>query len=112
MARPPRGAARLRDAVAPLALGVGGLGGFDVAFPEVVLVVEGQARGIEGVEGVTVVAAPASGDDTIADLATPVSTVVTADRELRSRCEGAGASVVGPRWLLDRVDYGSASRAR
>jgi 8-oxo-dGTP diphosphatase len=26
--------------------------------------------------------------------------VVTADRELRSRCEAVGAAVVGPRWLL------------
>ena len=26
--------------------------------------------------------------------------VVTADRELRARCEAAGATVTGPRWLL------------
>ncbi len=27
--------------------------------------------------------------------------VVTADRELRARCEAVGAAVTGPRWLLD-----------
>jgi 8-oxo-dGTP diphosphatase len=29
--------------------------------------------------------------------------VVTADRELRGRCQDAGASVTGPRWLLGLV---------
>ncbi|MGW5050274.1 NUDIX domain-containing protein [Actinokineospora sp. NPDC004072] len=96
-------ARRLRDRLAGLG-GVAGLGGFDLAFPEVVLVVEGQARGVEPVEGVAVVAAPGSGDDTIAELAhRELCTVVTADRELRARCAAAGADVVGPRWLLDRV---------
>jgi hypothetical protein len=28
---------------------------------------------------------------------------VTADRELRARCEAAGASVTGPRWLLAQL---------
>jgi 8-oxo-dGTP diphosphatase len=52
---------------------------------------------------VRVVAAPGSGDDTIAELAasTPGGRiVVTADRGLRERCSAAGARVVGPRWLL------------
>ena len=52
---------------------------------------------------VRVVAAGGSGDDLIADLAvrTPGRRlVVTADRDLRSRCAAAGASVTGPRWLL------------
>jgi 8-oxo-dGTP diphosphatase len=97
-------AARLRDSLAPLAGGVADFGGFDVAFPEVVLVVEGQARGIGAVAGVVVVSAPGSGDDTIAELAGERScAVVTADRELRARCTSVGADVLGPRWLLDRV---------
>jgi rRNA-processing protein FCF1 len=53
-----------------------------------------------------VVAAPGSGDDTIAELAASVRghrVVVTADRELRRRCVAAGATVTGPRWLLDRL---------
>ncbi|MGO9078479.1 MAG: NUDIX domain-containing protein [Streptosporangiaceae bacterium] len=51
----------------------------------------------------TVLAAPGSGDDLIADLAGRLPgrrIVVTADRELRRRCEAAGASVAGPGWLL------------
>jgi 8-oxo-dGTP diphosphatase len=52
---------------------------------------------------VRVVAAPHSGDDEI--VAEVVSLggaclVVTADRELRRRCEAAGATVTGPGWLL------------
>jgi rRNA-processing protein FCF1 len=54
---------------------------------------------------VRVVAAPGSGDDQIVDLVSrpdpdAVYVVVTADRELRARSRAAGASVVGPRWLL------------
>jgi rRNA-processing protein FCF1 len=51
------------------------------------------------------VAADGSGDDTIARLARElpgVRLVVTADRELRRRCQQAGAAVVGPRWLLSQ----------
>jgi rRNA-processing protein FCF1 len=52
---------------------------------------------------VRVVLAPGSGDDAIVDvvreLPGPVA-VVTADRELRRRCEAEGASVLGPGWLL------------
>lgn len=73
--------------------------------PDVVLVVEGQARpAADAVPGpVRVLAAPASGDDTIAVLAAHTQgrrAVVTADRELRQRCVAAGASVAGPAWLL------------
>ncbi|MBT2208323.1 NUDIX domain-containing protein [Actinomadura sp. NEAU-AAG7] len=106
--------ARLRDDLAVLERGVEGVPGvpFDRTFPEVVLVVEGAARGVAGEPagpgGVRVVAAPGSGDDHIVGLlADPrpdtVHLVVTADRGLRARCEAAGASVVGPRWLLDRL---------
>jgi 8-oxo-dGTP diphosphatase len=97
--------------------------------PEVsawVLVLEGQAReavalladelneldeGLdERAEGepalVRLVSAPGSGDDAIvsvvADAVARDETclVVTADRELRRRCEELNASVVGPGWLL------------
>jgi hypothetical protein len=50
-----------------------------------------------------VVLAPGSGDDAIAHEAADLHgyrIVVTADRELRRRCEQAGALVSGPRWLL------------
>ncbi|MFC0527850.1 hypothetical protein [Phytohabitans kaempferiae] len=91
-------AARLRDALVPLA--AEGLP--DLPPPlEVVLVLEGRARDVEGVDGVRVVAAPGSGDDTIVDVvaaARPRRTVVvTADRGLRERVRGLGAEVVGPR---------------
>jgi 8-oxo-dGTP pyrophosphatase MutT (NUDIX family) len=55
---------------------------------------------------VRVVAAPGSGDDTIAELARDLEgrrLVVTADRGLRERCVAAGASVTGPSWLLGLV---------
>ncbi len=74
--------------------------------PDVVLVVEGAARpaAASALAGpVRVVAAPGSGDDTIAELAALTAgrrIVVTADRELRSRCVSAGASVAGPGWLF------------
>jgi 8-oxo-dGTP diphosphatase len=90
-------------------------------FPDIVMVVEGAARsvaaahaaGSRGTESagqpdgrVRVVAAPGSGDDTIAELARDLPgrrLVVTADRELRGRCTAAGASVVGPGWLLGQL---------
>ena len=76
----------------------------------VVVVLEGQARdgADEGVEGgVQVVHAPGEGDDTlatIAETATEPVTLVSADRALGARCRAAGAEVVGPGWLLDRLD--------
>ena len=74
--------------------------------PDVVLVVEGAARPAADVPAdspVRVVAANGSGDDAIAALAAQTTgrrVVVTADRELRRRCEAAGATTVGPGWLL------------
>jgi ADP-ribose pyrophosphatase YjhB (NUDIX family) len=59
-----------------------------------------------GGAGVRVIAARGSGDDTIAEVAADLPgrrLVVTADRELRARCEAAGASVAGPRWLLAQL---------
>jgi 8-oxo-dGTP diphosphatase len=52
---------------------------------------------------VQVVLAPGSGDDAIVREAAELRgccVVATADRELRRRCEQAGAIVTGPRWLL------------
>ncbi|WP_030573179.1 PIN domain-containing protein [Streptomyces aureocirculatus] len=97
--RDRRGAAeRLRDRLVPLAaLGLPPL------YPgplDVVLVVEGQARGVDSVEGVRVDSAPASGDDRIVELVTESPgpcVVATADRELRRRVGALGAECVGPR---------------
>ena len=63
------------------------------------VVLEGAARSgvAEASAGVvTVVHAPGSGDDTIAALAGPGVTVVTADRGLAERVRAAGGEVVGP----------------
>lgn len=55
---------------------------------------------------VRLVSAPGSGDDAIVGVVAEVVAqdesclVVTADRELRKRCEELNASVVGPGWLL------------
>jgi 8-oxo-dGTP diphosphatase len=81
-------------------------------FPEIAVVLEGEARAAvpdsgAGEAGLRIVSAAGSGDDTIAAVAaqTPgLRLVVTADRELRSRCEAAGAQVTGPRWLTGRLD--------
>ena len=77
----------------------------------VTVVLEGKAR--EGVptglaDGVTVVHAGGSGDDTLVDIADRFSdgevTLVTADRELRRRAAEVGAVVVGPKWLFALLD--------
>lgn len=82
---------------------------------EVVLILEGQARGgpPAGHHGrVQTVHAPGSGDDSIVEHAAARSSagdqvvVVTADRELRQRVAAVGASVVGPAWLLRRMRDG------
>jgi 8-oxo-dGTP diphosphatase len=86
---------------------------------EWVLVLEGRSRDAapllaqeakqSSTAPVRVVSAPGSGDDAIVQVvvetvARDVSClVVTADRELRQRCEELGASVVGPGWLLGRL---------
>ncbi|MDQ0598248.1 hypothetical protein QF037_002593 [Streptomyces canus] len=94
--RDRRGAAeRLRDRLA--ADGVPGHEG-----PvELLLVVEGAARGVESVPGVRVDAAPGSGDDRMVELVAEAVgrrvLVVTADRELRRRVTELGAEVAGPR---------------
>jgi hypothetical protein len=79
-----------------------------------VLVLEGRAREAiaalladeERPPTVRLVAAPGSGDDAIVGVVAEIAArgetclVVTADRELRRRCEELNASVVGPGWLL------------
>jgi 8-oxo-dGTP diphosphatase len=52
---------------------------------------------------VRVVLAPGSGDDAIVAVVRELPghrVVVTADRELRERCMAAGATILGPGWLL------------
>ncbi|MEU2894617.1 NTP pyrophosphohydrolase [Streptomyces sp. NPDC088106] len=94
--RDRRGAAeRLRDRLA--ADGLPGRTG-----PvEIVLVVEGAARGVESVPGVRVESAPGSGDDHMVALVAAAGDravlVVTADRELRRRVAALGAECTGPR---------------
>ncbi|MCS0602220.1 NTP pyrophosphohydrolase [Streptomyces sp. LP11] len=100
--RDRRGAAeRLRDRLVPFARSGAG----ELAGPvELVLVVEGAARGVPSVPGVRVEEAPGSGDDLIVHLAATAGLrpclVVTADRELRRRVQEHGADVTGPRTVL------------
>ena len=81
-------------------------------FPRYVLVLEGRAReAADQIDAddphVRIVKAPRSGDDTILGEASAVAAssasclVVTADRELQERCRAVGATVTGPRWMLD-----------
>ncbi|MER5887023.1 NYN domain-containing protein [Streptomyces sp. NPDC001941] len=96
--RDRRGAAeRLRDRLAGYA---------EQTDAEVLLVVEGRARGVEPVPGVRVSSAPGSGDDHVVELvreAAPRPVVVaTADRELRRRVAELGAECVGPRTVDPR----------
>ncbi|MEV7418866.1 NTP pyrophosphohydrolase [Streptomyces sp. NPDC089919] len=89
--RDRRGAAeRLRDSLAGRGRG-----------EEIVLVVEGAARDVASLPGVRVEAADGSGDDRIVELVAGLAgrpcTVVTADRELRTRVRAYGADCAGPR---------------
>ncbi len=74
-----------------------------------VVVLEGDARsGVAeaDVDGVRVVHAACSGDDTlVAQVPTAAAGVVlvTADRGLRERARELGAETVGPSWLYDRL---------
>ena len=81
-------------------------------YEPVVVVLEGKAR--DGAEptvhnGVAVVHAPGSGDDTLVSVIVDSDadvTLVTSDRELRRRAEALGAQVVSPGWLIGRLDEG------
>ncbi len=77
-------------------------------FPRLTAVVEGAARDAAPAPGVSVIAAPGSGDDTVVQAVRDARPwervlVVTADRGLRERVTELGADVVGPRWLLAQV---------
>ncbi|MFM8304698.1 MAG: hypothetical protein ACKOA9_10440 [Actinomycetota bacterium] len=107
------GAARTLVAAIVDAVGVGTLE------PEVVVVLEGQARagapvGTAG-PGVTVVHAARAGDDEIVARVAGAGglpagvRVVSADRGLGARVRAHGAEVVGPTWLRTRIDRGSPS---
>jgi len=113
-------AARLCQEVVALAGRGIGADPAERAFPSYVLVLEGKARAAASRLGacaprVRVVSAVGSGDDAIvAEVAAAAAAaaaagvavldgsclVVTADRELRRRCEALGAAVAGPGWLL------------
>jgi hypothetical protein len=102
--RDRRGATeRLRDALAPIATAGLAVAAAQLAAPiEIVMVVEGAARGVTSRAEVGVIAAPGSGDDAIVAVVRDqprerVCAVVTADRELRSRVAELGALVVSPR---------------
>jgi hypothetical protein len=84
----------------------------DTAYDEVVLVLEGAAKG--GVKAgrdahVTTVHARGSGDDTIVAEAKAASergskvVVVSADRVLQARVARWTATTLSPSWLLDRL---------
>ena len=81
-------------------------------WPRIVLVVEGQARGIAPVDDVEVVQADTDGDSAIVQVVKDARAgrpddhvvVVTADRELRSRVDAEGAGVLGPGTLLTLLD--------
>jgi 8-oxo-dGTP diphosphatase len=75
--------------------------------PGFVMVLEGAAKAaasrLAPNDQVRVVQAAGSGDDAIVALVRELPgrrVVVTADRELRQRCVAAGATVLGPSWLL------------
>jgi hypothetical protein len=98
-----------------------GLPGRGLAPPlEVVMVVEGKARGVPSSETVRVVNAERSGDDAIVDLvrasAVPeepdlghrLVVVATSDRALRDRVAALGARVLGPRGLPYPANPGPA----
>jgi hypothetical protein len=100
-------AGRLRDRLAVLARtglpGRPGVPDWAVQPPvDIVLVVEGAARGVTSAEEVPVDSAPGSGDDRIVEIVAEREPgreclVVTADRALRERVTALGAQVVGPR---------------
>jgi hypothetical protein len=76
----------------------------------IVVVLEGKScSGIEpgSADGISVLHAPGSGDDMLVAVISDVSdqvTLVTADRALKARAEALGAEVVGPSWLIDKLE--------
>ncbi|MFV2011744.1 MULTISPECIES: hypothetical protein [unclassified Micromonospora] len=98
-------AARLRNQL----VGVADRGLPELTGPlEVVLVVEGAARGLPPTDGVRIGVAPGSGDDLIVEIAAEGGpdrrvVVVTADRRLTDRVAEVGAQIRGPRWLTRQL---------
>ena len=87
--------------------------GDPVRVETVVAVVEGRARDVSAPGDVTVIRAPGSGDDALAQHAVEAVhagravLVVTADRGLRARLPEA-VMVAGPGWLLEQLDRPAA----
>lgn len=83
-------------------------------WPQVVVVTEGAARGVQADDPVQVIDAPGEGDDEVLDavvraMRTPPGvraavTVVTADRGLRERVEAAGGQCLGPGTLWRAIE--------
>jgi hypothetical protein len=104
-------AALARSGVPGAELGLTGSRG-GTWWPRIVVVVEGQAKSVDPVDGVEVVAAETDGDSEIVKVVADIRArrpddhvvVVTADRQLRSRVEAAGTTVVGPGVLLKLLD--------
>lgn len=76
--------------------------------PPVTVVLEGRFRqgaAESDIDGVAVVHASGEGDGTIAAVAAAhdEAVVVTADRALAERVRTTHGTVIGPRWLLDRL---------
>jgi 8-oxo-dGTP diphosphatase len=66
-------------------------------------VVEGQASQSASTDPAVLVTEAPTADDFIAMSVAAGDWVITADRQLRARCEQRGAHVIGPRWLLDLI---------
>jgi predicted RNA-binding protein with PIN domain len=84
----------------------------DTPYDEIVLVLEGKAKGglRPGKDAhVRTIHAPRDGDAAIAKAAAEAVerghqvVVITADRMLGARAEAAGARVMSPTWLLDQL---------
>jgi rRNA-processing protein FCF1 len=74
------------------------------------MVLEGAAKAaaarMPDAPNVRVVQAPGSGDDAIVAVVRELGghcCVITADRGLRARCAAAGATILGPGWLLGQL---------
>lgn len=106
-------AARLLDGLSVLAADGFDAGGLDLPgttwFPEIHVVLEGEARASADASGVSVVRAAAAGDDTIVDTAADLvragrrTTVATGDRGLAERVRAVGAAVQSVSWLRERL---------
>lgn len=104
-------AGRLRDRLSGLVVPGEDLGLMATDwFPEVTLVVEGQARSLVGDGAIAVIRADASGDDAIVVEAVRLvglgraTSVVTSDRALQRRVVAAGAQVLTAGWLLKTLE--------